>query len=86
MFEIFNDSGSEDEFEGFDPEDVEENVIQPQFYGLSIENWIEGDRKPMALLFTATPGLTAIAMLPDEPQPIVYIQSVFSSNGLGEDY
>ena len=32
MFKIFNDRGSKDEFEGFDPEDV----VQPQFNGLSI--------------------------------------------------
>ena len=36
LFKIFSNSGSEDEFEGFDPEDVEEDIIQPQFYGLSI--------------------------------------------------
>ena len=35
MFKIFNDRGSEDEFEGFDPEDPED-VVQPQFNGLSI--------------------------------------------------
>ena len=35
MFKIFNDRGSEDEFEGFDPEDLEEDIVQPQFYGLS---------------------------------------------------
>ena len=44
-FEIFNDSGSEDEFEGFDLEDRDENIVRPQFDSLSIENWREGDRK-----------------------------------------
>ena len=35
LFKIFNDSGSEHEFEGYDPEDLED-FIQQQFYGLSI--------------------------------------------------
>ena len=36
LFKIFNDSGSEHEFEGYDPEDLEEDFVQQQFYGLSI--------------------------------------------------
>ena len=36
LFKIFNDSGSEHEFEGFDPEDLEEVFVQQQFYGHSI--------------------------------------------------
>ena len=36
LFKIFNDSGSEHEFEGHDPEDLEEDFVQQQFYGLSI--------------------------------------------------
>ena len=36
LFKIFNDSGSEHEFEGFDPEDLEENFVKQQFYGLLI--------------------------------------------------
>ena len=36
LFKIFNDSGSEHEFEGFDPEDLEEDIVQQQFCGLSI--------------------------------------------------
>ena len=31
LFKIFNDSGSEDKFEGFDLEDLEEDIVQPQF-------------------------------------------------------
>ena len=36
LFEIFNGSGSEHVFEGYDPEDLEEDFVQQQFYGLSI--------------------------------------------------
>ena len=36
LFIIFNDSGSKHKFEGFDPEDLEEDFVQQQFYGLSI--------------------------------------------------
>ena len=36
LFKIFNDSGSDHEFEGYDPEDLEEDFVQQQFYGLSI--------------------------------------------------
>ena len=36
LFKIFNDSRSEQEFEGYDPEDLEEDFVQQQFYGLSI--------------------------------------------------
>ena len=76
LFKIFTDSRSEEEFEGFDPKDQEENVVQPQFSSL-FENWVEGDREPTALPFSATPGLTAIATLPDEPWPIDYFSLFF---------
>ena len=36
LFKIFNDSGSKHEFEGYDPEDLEEDIVQQQFCGLSI--------------------------------------------------
>ena len=36
LFKTFNDSGSKHEFEGYDPEDLEEDFVQQQFYGLSI--------------------------------------------------
>ena len=36
LFKIFNDSRSEQEFEGYDPEDLEEDFVQQQFYGLLI--------------------------------------------------
>ena len=37
LFKIFNDSGSEHEFEGFDPEDLDqEDISRQQFYGLAI--------------------------------------------------
>ena len=36
LFKIFNDNGSEHEFEGSDPEDLEEDFVRQQFYGLSI--------------------------------------------------
>ena len=36
LFKIFNDSGSEQEFEGYDPEDLEEDFVQQQFYSLWI--------------------------------------------------
>ena len=36
LFRIFNDSGSEHKFEGYDPEDLEEDFVRQQFYGLSI--------------------------------------------------
>ena len=36
LFKIFSDSESEHKFEGYDPEDLEEDLIQQQFYGLSI--------------------------------------------------
>ena len=61
--DIFHNNGSKDEFEGFDLEDQDENIVRPQFDILSIKNWIEGDRDPTMLLFTATPGLTAEATL-----------------------
>ena len=77
LFEIFNDSGSEDEFEGFELEDGSENIVREQFDGLSIENWTEGDREPTALAFTATPGLTAEATLPVDPQPIDFFHLFF---------
>ena len=82
LFEILNDSGSEDEFEGFDLEDWDENIVRPQFDGLSIENWREGDREPTALAFTATPGLTAEATLPENPQPIGYFVLFFYQTDL----
>ena len=37
LFIIFNDSGSKHKFEGFDPEDLEEDFVQQQFYSLSID-------------------------------------------------
>ena len=61
--DIFHNNGSKDKFEGFDLEDQDENIVRPQFDILSIKNWIEGDRDPTMLLFTATPGLTAEATL-----------------------
>ena len=82
LFEIFNDSRSEEEFEDFDPEDQEENVVQPQISSLLIENWVEGDREPTALPLTATPGLTANATLPDEPQLIDYFSLFFHQTDL----
>ena len=37
LFKIFNDSRSEHEFEGFDPEDLDqEDISRQQFYGLAI--------------------------------------------------
>ena len=36
LFKTFNDSGSKHEFEGYDPEDLEEDFVRQQFYGLSI--------------------------------------------------
>ena len=36
LLKIFNDSSSEHEFEGFDPVDLEQDIVQQQFYGLSI--------------------------------------------------
>ena len=84
LFEIFNDSRSEEEFEGFDPEDQEENVVQPQISSLLIENWVEGDREPTALPLTATPGLTANATLPDEPQLIDYFSLFFHQTDFEE--
>ena len=36
LFKIFNDNRSEHEFEGSDSEDLEEDIVQQQFYGLSI--------------------------------------------------
>ena len=36
LFKIFNDSGSKHKSEGFDPEDLEEDFVQQQFYSLSI--------------------------------------------------
>ena len=56
---IFNVSWSEDESEDFNLEDQDENIIRSQIDGAPIENWIEGDREPTALPFTATPGLPA---------------------------
>ena len=49
LFKIFNDHGSEDEFEGYDLEDQDENIVQQQSESLSIENWIEGDCEPSVL-------------------------------------
>ena len=55
LLNIFNDSAREDEFEGFDLEGQNENIIPPP---LSIKNWIE-NHKPIALLYTAlTTNLT----------------------------
>ena len=36
LFKIFTDSRSEEEFEGFDPVDLEQDIVQQQLYGLSI--------------------------------------------------
>lgn len=63
LLNIFNGSGSEDKFEGFDLEDQDESVILPQFDSLLIENWIEGDHEPTTLPFTSTPSLTTAATL-----------------------
>ena len=60
LFKIFNDSGSEDEFEGFDPEDLEEDIVQPQFYGLfiGVYSMLFSSRKtPLDLQFCETLGL-----------------------------
>ena len=55
LFKIFNDSGSEDEFEGFDPEDLEEDIVQPQFYGLSfgVYSVLFSSRKTVLWIFSS---------------------------------
>ena len=55
LFKIFNDSGSEDEFEGFDPEDLEEDIVQPQFYGLfiGVYSMLFSSRKTVLWIFSS---------------------------------
>ena len=77
LAEIFADSGSEDEFEGFTLDDLEANNIRQANDGLLIEDWTEGDRNRPNLVFTATPGLTDMADLPDQPEPIDYFGLFF---------
>ena len=39
LFKIFSNSGSEDEFEGFDPEDVEEDVMHLKIFTVVETFW-----------------------------------------------
>ena len=55
LFKMFSDSWSENEFKGFDPEDLEEDIVQPQFYGLSIGVYSElfSSRKTVLWIFSS---------------------------------
>ena len=77
------DSDSEDEFEGFDADEIDsdrENRDDSDNEGaFDIKNWAEGDPEPTRLQFTGVPGVTDTAGLPDDPDVIDYF-SVFVKN------
>ena len=57
LAEIFLNSDSEDEFEGFDLQDLEEVGPPVEFDNFDVAHWRRGDRPELELEFRATPGL-----------------------------
>ena len=57
LAEIFLNSDSEDEFEGFDLQDLEEVEPPVVFDNFIVADWRRGDRPEPELEFRATPGL-----------------------------
>ena len=57
LAEIFLNSDSEDEFEGFGLQDLEEVEPPVEFDNFDVTDWRRGDRPEPELEFRATPGL-----------------------------
>ena len=77
LAEIIADCGSEDEFEGFTLDDLEPNICNSIWQANNtflIEDWREGDHERPNLQFTAKPGLTDMAELPDDLEPISFFK------------
>lgn len=80
--EIFADSDSdgEDNFEGFDLEDLnttelDDESIHANYNVLNSELWNEGDRTPLPLSFEQEPGLQK--EVSDSDSPIEYFELFF---------
>ena len=70
FIELFNDAGSEGDFEGFTLQDLEEDDARQPFQELHESNWVEGDRERPAFDFRSTGGLSdhASAELPPDAE------------------
>ena len=75
--EIFFDSDSENEFEGFDFDDILDANHEPPFPDIDEANWREGDREAPALDFMARSGLRETMVLPANAEPLDYFGLFF---------
>ena len=82
FIELFNDAGSEGDFEGFTLQDLEEDDARQPFQELHESNWVEGDRERPAFDFRSTGGLSdhASAELPPDAEPIDYFRLFFKQS------
>ena len=68
LIKLLLDSRSEDEFEGFEPEDMPLIDTRPQYDDTDTSGWVQGDRDQPATQFNTSPGL--VQSVPDDRQPL----------------
>ena len=65
--EFFADDDSDIEFEGFDLNDLDEEIVANEVSEINEENWQDGDRPAPNSSFTGLPGIQKDIIDPDSP-------------------
>lgn len=76
--EIFADDESDNEFEGFDTEDIENDAEPVGPEPIGDDNWVAGDRPPPEIRYTGTPGLSVD--IENDSSPLSYFE-LFMTDG-----
>lgn len=80
--EIFADDNSDSEFEGFDEDDLNQNIEAAEPSPINNENWVAGDRVPTPLLFTGSPGVNKDLTEFDVTSPLNFFEIFLTDDDL----
>ena len=80
--EFFADEDSDYEFEGFEENDIDENIQAAEPLPINPENWVEGDRVPPPLNFNGTQGVNKDLTGYDVTSPITFFELFINDEDL----
>ena len=72
--ELINDADSDEDFLGFGDNDVADENDSELEVDSFMDNWQDGDPEAPVLNFQGTPGVKASCQMPDNPQPMDFLQ------------